>query len=453
MGIWLFASGICEAAQQALPIPEAAIHELQQRLVATEDIESTTERRRALKRVARGALSVLDEQAKAPNRFLVLNLLFRTQKELMVLRNDERTRSELLDTCRKLVGAPFDYAAERLEPEVLLMQLELDANGATEHEQAVAVAELADRYRGTPGEIDSLIVAVELAFNLGEAGLLRAVRGALASKFRESTKAIGFLKDRFNSKSSSLMFRGSFKREDGETIVFPIDRAGHVYLSFFWSRDTRHLKERITEVKELQAKYPGKFEVFSFNLDELPDAGKSTLTQMGLDWAPMHLPGGSNNELFRSCTSDPQFLIRITNCHGYIVLIPIDPKPNRFGRRFGVEEYLNITRDKDPYLSVMQSLRIGDFLVGVGSEETEYRSASAEMLQRDKISKDGETVLSEKLQAIQDCFVPAPMRYRLTREEAMANYTRAVKLGAAMFKRQEVRGGQLSFVHNRRIIA
>ena len=120
-----------------------------------------------------------------------------------------------------------------------------------------------------------------------QAELLSAFRGALATRFRESPKAIGFLKDRFASQSTSLMFRGRFKRADGETLVFPIDRAGTVYLSCFWSQTLTDLSERLTAVRDLQASYPGRFEVYSFNLDELPDAGKGILADLGLDWTPV----------------------------------------------------------------------------------------------------------------------------------------------------------------------
>lgn len=422
------------APAQPKEIPENVIVRLREELSAATEIESTTRRRLVLKRIAHSALSLVEEEAKAPNRFKVLGVAFQVQKELMVLKNDEPNRTDLLKTAKLLLDAPYEYAAERLEADVLLLQLDFDRKGATEHEQAVAIAEMADRYRGTPAEIESLIMASELAFNLGQAGLQKAMRDTLGSKFKESLKALGFLKNRFNSTSSSLMFRGSCKRVDGQTIVFPVDRAGHVYLSCFWSQDALDRKERFTEIKDLQKKYSGRFEVFSFNLDELPDAGKSTLDAMGLDWHAMHLPGGSSNEMFRLCNTDPQFLIRIINGHGYMILTPTDPEPDRYGRRFGVEEYLDLTFDKEEYLSVMQSHRIGDFLVNV-----------------DHFGRD-KGPLTDEMREITKCFVPPPARYRLTKAAALANYRRAYDIGGKMLARQ-AKGNELAFVHNHRTIA
>jgi len=117
-------------------LDETSIRELRESLVAAGDIESTSERRLALKRIVRGASSLLEQNAGAPKRFQVLGLVFRAQKELLVLKNDTPNQRALLDTARKLVEAPGEYAAERLEAEFLLMQMDLQAKGATEHEQA-----------------------------------------------------------------------------------------------------------------------------------------------------------------------------------------------------------------------------------------------------------------------------------------------------------------------------
>lgn len=184
-------------------ISNRLIQDLEEELANSLDIESSTQKRRAFKNIVRDSLSLIKRHPGAPNRFRVLGIIFQTQKELLVLKNDERNRDGLLETCKKLVEAPYEYAAERLEPEVLLMQLELDSKGATEHERALSIAQLADSYRGTPAEVDSLIITSELAFNLGQAELLTALRYTLSHKFRESTKAIGFLKDRFAFKSTS----------------------------------------------------------------------------------------------------------------------------------------------------------------------------------------------------------------------------------------------------------
>ena len=424
-------------------IDDSRIRRLGGDLAATAKIESTTQRRRALKRVVRNAHALLERHAAAPNRFALLGLAFRTQKELLILRNDPGNREALLETSRELMEAPYEYAAERLEAEVLLMQLEFDRDGATEHERAVGIAELADNYRGTPAEVDTLIVASELAFNLGQAELLRAFRGTLARRFREDARAIEFLKDRFASKSTSLLFRGHFRRDDGETIVLPIDRAGHVYVSVFWSSHLNDLKSRLMEIKDVQKRNPGKFEVLSFNLDELPDAGKSVIRGLGLDWTVMHLPGGRDNQIFRASGSNRQFLVRMTNANGYIITTPIGSTYRTYGRLTDLDEYVTITLDKAPYLSMVQAARIGDFLVINPFEPVEGNFPSG--------WREGE-LPAESLREIQACFTPPPMRYRLSKKQAIENYARAARRCADLIA-DHAASEHLWWVHNRRTVA
>ncbi len=91
---------------EAADIDGASIQKLEESLAATAEIESTTQRRRTLKRIVRSSLSLLEKHAQAPNRFALMGTVFRTQKELLILKNDQRNREALLETCRKLVAAP-----------------------------------------------------------------------------------------------------------------------------------------------------------------------------------------------------------------------------------------------------------------------------------------------------------------------------------------------------------
>lgn len=140
-----------------------SIRKLERELGDAAAIESTTERRRLLKNVVRHALALVERQPDSPNRFQVLGWVFEAQRELLLMRNDPRSQEDLLETCRQLVAAPDAYAGERLQAEILLLQLDLDTRGATDHQRAVAIAELADRYRNTEAEVDSLMLASELA--------------------------------------------------------------------------------------------------------------------------------------------------------------------------------------------------------------------------------------------------------------------------------------------------
>ncbi|MEK6247263.1 MAG: hypothetical protein N2C12_03730, partial [Planctomycetales bacterium] len=361
----------------------------------------------------------------AANKFDILAVIFQCQKEQLVLQNSARNQEEIVNTCKKLLEAPDAHATARLEAELLLSQWDLESKGATEHERLLSIAALADKYRDTSAEIDSLILASDIAFNLGSAELVKAFRRTLSNKFSDNTKATGFLRERFAFKSGSTLVRGHFKSADGDDLVLPIDRAGHVYLSCFWSHDTPDVKGKLLEIKALQKKFPGRFDVLSFNLDELPDAGNKTLQQWGLDWKTLHLPDGPNNKLFRSFTANPDFLIRITNASGYAIFTPIGSTYRTFGRVTDLEEYLVITMEHKLFHALIQSIRIGDFLI---------------------------LDPNSSLKSIQACFTPAPMRYRLSHSEALANYTKAASLCDEALK-QSPDADNLWLVHNHRIIA
>lgn len=427
----------------AAPVPadtdrfDAALDELTADLEEARQIESTLRLRRAIKNIIRDADRLAERHADSPKRFGAYALMLAAQRELLLIRNDDEVREDLLATCRVLSEAPDAYAQPRLRAEFLISQLELDAQGATEHRRAVALAELADRYRGTSAELDSLMLASEVAFNLGEQDLVAAFRHTLATQFSKDLRAIEFLKERFAQRARSMVFRGHFKRADGETLVFPIDRLGRVYMTCFWSTDTPRLAERFAEIEALRAEYNRGFEVISFNLDELPDAGASILKSAGLDWPAMHLPGGFDNAMFRAFDGKTNFFVRMVNLNGYMTLLPINPASRGGSRIKDLADYVNINAEIPPYLAMFQSLRAAEFLVvdPVG-----------------RFDPPAGRVPGESLKAIQRCFVAPPLRYRQSDDETARRFARCVKLCDGAIARHPD-ADNLWFVYNRRIIA
>lgn len=436
-------------------IDAEAIAQIETALNETAGIESTTQRRRALKNIIRDAQSLIRKHTDSPERFRVLGVIFLAQRAMLVMRNDRRTQEDLVETCRVLVDAPDAYALVRLQAEVLLLNLDLDTRGATDHERALKIAALADRYRNTPAEVESLMVASELAFNLGEADLLAAFRYTLARKFKENLKAIAYLRERFAYSSLSIRFNGSFERADGEVLHFPTDRMGQVYLSCYWSTQTGDLKERLLSIKTMQEKYAGRFEVLSFNLDELPDAGQSQLDALGLDWTAMRLPGGPSNPYFRAYGADTQFLIRMTNLNGYVVLTPIGAIKRGGGRILDLEDYITTNLEPDAYLAFFQSLRIGEFLVVDPTVPFDPKRPPEFTLLPDDERPNVDAinpVPDTTLGLIDACFTPPPMRYGLSPEQAIKDYQQCVKLcRVAVAKHPDA--SNLWLVQNRRLIA
>ena len=91
--------------------------------------------------------------------------------------------------------------------------------------------------------------------------------------------------------------------------------------------------------------------------------------------------------------------------------------------------------DEPRYLAQLQSLLVGEFLIPPASP---YIGNGA--------------VPMAKLETIQECFVPAPLRYRLTRAQALANYKKAEGLCREAIA-QHPRAPNLWEVRNRRIVA
>jgi len=433
--ILFLAAGLARAESEepaGEDIPHHLISKLRTELSDIEDVDSTSQRRRALKKVARSSSGLLEEHPNAANRFALLGLIFECRKELVILRNDRRNQEELVSVCRKLSAAPDEFASLRLEPEMLLMQLRLDSTDASDYDRAVALAELADRYRDTPAEIDSLKLAIDIAFDLGNAELVRAFRSTLSYKYGHLEGVLDYRRERFRINEKSLLFRGHFERLDGEVIVFPNDRLGHPYVVCFWSKDAPDLRDKLLEIREFQRRCPDTIdEVFSFNLDQLPDGGKEYLDKLGLKWSVMLLPDGRDDALYQAFRAKSLVWRRLVNTQGFAQQRPIDGGDRDRSRIKDFAQYWLINSETPRYLALQQSLRIGEFLIPGPA--------------------DG-PLPPDILGPIRACFAAPPMRYRLSKEEALRNYSRADSLCGDAIEASAGSEG-LWVLHNYRMIA
>ena len=414
----------CPAQEPAAPspgIPETKITALKKELAEADGATSSLRKLRAYKNVARDGEDLLEDSPAAPNRFRVLEIVFQARKRLIGLDNSDRNREELFETCAQLAQAPDEQAELRLEADLLLSEKSLSLKGADVEERSRALEELIKRYRGTTAEVKSLIIASQIAPKLGALDLEKTLFNTMKERFPADHDVIQMRRKHVGSSSLEVMFGGSFTRVDGVPLNFPHDLMGHLSIMVFWSQDTPGFELYLKQVKELEIQYPGRFDIFSFNLDELPDSGVATLRKLGLDWTVMRLPGGRNHPAFRSyATKDPDGIF--VNAYGRALLAPKGAQGEKFE--------LNAERISDErYLAQLQSLFIGDFLVTAEPDEP----------------------TSPKLAAIQECFIAAPFRYRLKPEQALANYTKASKLCTDAIKTEPKVG--IPALRNRRIIA
>jgi len=432
---------LCPAQEKVAGLPEKEIAALQKELIEAGKASSSTRKRRAYKNVVRDGEDLVKKSTTAASRFRVLEIIFQSQKRLLALENSGRNREALFVTGSRLVEAPNELADLRLEADLLLSERDLSVKNADVKERAETLEGLVARYRGTSGEAKSLMMAAQIAPKLQAFELQKRILDALGERFAGDMEVIEFRRKHLGFGRMEVLFTGAFMRSDGVTLRFPADLMGRQSIMIFWSKKTPGFEDYLKMIQEQENQFPGQFEVFSFNVDELPDAGESTLKSMGLTWTVMRLPGGKKSQTYRAyVVNDPVGVF--VNAYGYALLAPNllnAAEQAKLGVRGAplVMSTLNRRLDNARFLSQLQALLIGDVLVAEPGTRTARTAGS---------------VPAETLHAIQECFTPVPFRYRLSATEALANYKKAEKLcGEAAGKHPGA--PDLWMVRNRRIIA
>jgi len=441
LGTWVLLSGIgvlgclslCGAAEQASLIPEAEITAIERELVLSRRGGSAVKIRRACKSVIRQASALLDASPGAPNKFRVLGILFKGQKRLLGLELSEKNRKALFETCTKLTKAPDEYIELRLDADFLLSERDLAKADAHITKRVNALKEIIEKYRDTPAEPRSLTIAALIATKLEAFDLAAEIHKKLArSSLGGDHEVIAFRRKSLAANKLDAVFSGTYEGADKASITFPSDRLGHQYLVIFWSRGAEECEVFLRRIRKQQERFPGRFELYSLNLDELPDAGKSILVKAGVKGKALHLPVGRRNLAYQAyARKDPVAIF--VNAQGHVALeekrsVPWPaPSPARGKVAANPGPGLGMWLDDERYVAQLRSLFIGDFLVA------DPRPASS-------------------LEAIQSCFTLPPLRYRLTRKAELDGYRRAEKLCAAAIL-QHPAAPDLWRVRNRRIIA
>ena len=413
-------------------IPGPKVGALQNELREAGRAASSARKRRAYKNLVRDGESLLEASPAAGNRWQVLEIIFQSQKRLLGLENESRNRKALFETCAKLAEAPDEFADLRLEADMLLSERELAGRNADVTERTEALARLIARYRDTPGEAKCLMMAALIAPKLEAFDLEKEIDRTLGERFAGDLDVIEWRRKHRDFSHLPVQFAGTFARSDGTELSFPVDRMGHTCVMFFWSQETPEIGGHFDELKDLQARFPGQFEVYSINLDELADAGASVLRRRGLDWTALKLPGGRRSQVYRAYAQQDPLAIRV-NAHGHAFISASQT------RIIAEEAPMEQNFDDLRYHAQFQSLLVGEFLVAGTDTATKSEGPAG-------------SVPREALEAIQACFVPPPLRYRLTSAEARENYERAERLCREVIGRHP-KAPELWRVRNCRIIA
>ena len=446
---------------QAASIPSDEIAELNIKLAEVGKSASSARKKLAVRRVIRECEGLLKKQPTAPNRYEVLNVLFRSQQALVSLDNSTLNRRAFLATAEQLAAAPNDYAALRLDADLLLTQAEAARKGGDSHARSDALRPLVERYRDTDVEAKVIRIAMIMALELGNTKLVNDLRKVVAERFPGDQELIRFQREKLAGQVFGAPFISSFKRSDGKIVNFPMDFLGTTALIYFWSSkddDLEDLKEFAAAWKkvgsEIEKSPVGRLQVVSMNMDGLPDAGESILRGLGLDWQALSMPGGKENPVYQTYVGREIPTVLTVSPTGYAALYLSGGRSDRtYERRMG--SWLARQWTHPRYASQLQSIFSAEFLVMSAdgdfdpSTPPEYKAVSKAGA---KLARTAESIPEEKLLEIQSCFIAPPVRYRTPYEEVIANYKKADALCQAAIAAHP-NAPDLWMVRNRRIAA
>jgi len=445
-------------------IPSDKIEELNAKRIEAGKAVSAARKKLAIRRVIREAESLIKKYPSSPSRYEVLSILFRSQQMLVGLDKSSTNRKAFLATCEKLASAPNEYAALRLDADLLLTQAESARKGGDSHARSNALRPLVERYRDTEVEAKVIRIAMIMALEFGNNTLVNDLRKVIAERMPGNLDLINFQRDKLAGQVFGAPFIGSFEWGDGKTAKFPMDFLGTTTAVYFWSKDEGGLED-LKELAEAWKKAladpeknaPGRFRFVSVNLDDIPDAGESTLREQGLDWPALRLKGGRDNPVYKAyCRYDPR--VMTVSPTGYAAIFMSGGRSSR-GYERNLQSWLARQWTRTDYNSHLQSIFMGEFLI-INPEgpfdpaaPPEWKAATkGGSANQDKLPRTDASVPEEKLRAIQSCFIAPPARYHVPFDQALSNYEKADLLCREVIS-SHPSAPDLWIVRNRRIVA
>lgn len=441
LGIVFHLAPITHAQDAPATAAKSSVAELDAALIAAKEGASDARKRLAVRRVIRDAETLLESLKDKPERYPVLEFVFRARKQLIGLDDDPEHRKDLLDTCRELIKAPDEMAAIRVEADLLLSQAELAKQGADAAARANSLMPFVARYIETPEGARVLRMAMVMALELGDSRVVSDLQEIMEERFAADLEMIDFQRDKLGGQVFGAPFSGVFERSDGKMVRFPMEGFGRLTLCVFWSNDEegKQLLKGLA-AGELAEKdnITSRLEIVSFNLDDLPDAGESIIRGLGANWQALRLPGGKENPIFKAYARTSPRMVSVSPS-GYSAMImsgttrqKYDPAGEvDYGKMLGsslAREWTNIR-----YTMQLVSLSAGDFLVldpegAINSALPPELKATTKDGSATPLAAGAASVPDETLRAIQQSFVAPPQRYRQTYSEALASYTKTAEL-------------------------
>ena len=440
------------------------IKELDAKRIEAGKAASVARKKLAIRRVIREAEALIKKHSSSPSRYEALSILFRTQQALVSLDNSSTNRKAFLATCEKLASAPNEYAALRLDADLLLTQAESARKGGDSHARSNALRPLVERYQGTEVEAKVIRIAMIMALEFGNNRLVNDLRKVIAERMPGNMDLINFQRDKLAGQVFGAPFIGTFAWGADNTARFPMDFLGTTTAVYFWSKeeggleDLKELAEAWkTNVSDSEVAAAGRFRFVSVNLDDLSDAGESILRSHGLDWPALRMEGGKENPIYKAyCRFHPRVL-RISPT-GYAAMYLTSSRAGR-GYERNLQSWLARQWTRADYNSHLQSIFAGEFLI-IPTEDSFDPAAPPELkatVTKDsaalkKLKRTDSSVPEEQLKEIQACFIAPPVRYVIPYDQVLENYEKADVLCRKAISSHPL-APDLWVVRNRRIVA
>ncbi|MFT6241695.1 MAG: hypothetical protein ACJAQT_003794 [Akkermansiaceae bacterium] len=448
---------------QAGAISGDEIVALNAKLTEAGESASSARKKLAIRRVIRATEALIKKNPGAPNRYEVLNILFRSQQVLFSLDDSAANRETFLATCEKLAAAPNEYAALRLDADLLLTQAKSAREGGDTHARSDALRPLVKRYRDTEVEAKVIRIAIIMSLELGNTKLVNDLREVVAQRFPGDMDLINFQREKLAGQVFGAPFIGTFVRGDGKTVRFPMDFLGTTTVLYCWSKENKGLEDlkalaAAWKKAKVEMKADGRFQFVSMNMDDLPDAGEGILRGLGLDWQALKMPDGQDNPIYQTYLKRDTPTILIVSPTGYVALYQSGGRSDRtYERR--LQSMMSSGWVRARYSSQLQSVFAAEFLVMDPqgdfdpAKPAEYKAiSSGDATKEDKLPRTAASVPEDKLHAIQACFIDPPLRYRTPYDQVIVNYEKADALCRAAIAAHP-KAPDLWIVRNRRISA
>lgn len=463
LAVVLIAVSLCAVptvTQEVSQISPIEIAALETKLGATATASSSARKKLELNRVLREGDALLAAHKTTPNRYEVLGILFRAQQALLGLENSTTNRAAFLAICRQLASAPNEYAAIRLDADLLLSQVEQAKKGSDLQARANALRPLISRYQGTEVETKVIRIAMLMALEFGDVRLVGHLQQVIAERCPGDPEMINFQRDKLGGQVFGAPFIGHFEQADGKTIRFPMDTLGTTTALYFWSKD----EEGMADLEELSVawkKVPPadavRMRFISINLDNLPDAGESILRGLGLDWPALKLPDGRDHLIYKTYARRDPSIITVSPT-GYAALFMSGGRRSR-GYERNLQSMLARVWTKAHYTGQLQSMFTGECLIVNPTGDfdpvapPEWKAVgSNKSVPVASLTRTNTSVPVKVLASIQACFIKTPLRYRSPLEEVRRGFKEAVALCRQAIA-EHADAEDLWIVRNRQIIA